>query len=56
MGYAPLTITYNNQYSKISLDTNKFITNRLESVIETKLRPVNQIPYTEVRIYFQQIS
>src|SRR5918996_3415043 len=50
MGYAPLTITYNNQYSKISLDTNKFITNRLESVIETKLRPVNQRPYTEVRI------
>ena len=47
---APLTITYNNQQSKVSLDTSKFITNRLEAIVKTEPRPLNQTPYTEVRI------
>ncbi|MGH9982708.1 MAG: hypothetical protein ACRD8W_01980 [Nitrososphaeraceae archaeon] len=47
---APLTITYNNQQSKISLDTSKFITNKLEAIIKTEPRPLNQTSYTEVRI------
>ena len=33
---SPLVIQYNNQESKISLDTSKFITNRLEAIIDTK--------------------
>lgn len=47
---APLTITYNDQMSKISLDTSKFITNKLESIIKTEARPRDQRPYTEVKI------
>lgn len=47
---APLTITYNNQRSKISLATSKFITNKLEAIIKTELRPSNQTPYTEVQL------
>ena len=46
----PLTITYNKQRSKISLDTSKFIASKLEAVIDTEPRPQNQAPYTEVSI------
>jgi hypothetical protein len=47
---SPLTITYNNLISKISLDTSKFITNKLEAIIKTEPRSVDQVPYTEVSI------
>jgi hypothetical protein len=47
---APLIITYNDLHSKISLDTSKFITNKLQAVIKTEPRPPNQTPYTEVSI------
>jgi hypothetical protein len=46
---APLIIQYNNLESKISLDTSKFITNKLEAIIDTKekLVPNN---YTQVQL------
>ncbi|MGH9977965.1 MAG: hypothetical protein ACRD8Z_19330 [Nitrososphaeraceae archaeon] len=39
---APLILRYNNQESKISLDTSKFIANKLEAIIETKEK---RVPY-----------
>jgi hypothetical protein len=47
---APLTIKYNDQLSKISLDTSKFITNKLEAIIKTEPRPLNEKPHTEVQL------
>lgn len=46
---APLIIRYNNQESKISLDTSKFITNRIEAIINTKEKPVPH-NYTQVQL------
>ena len=46
---APLIIQYNNQESKISLDTSKFITNKLEAIIDTKEKPVPN-NYTQVQL------
>ena len=46
---APLIIQYNNQESRISLDTHKFITNKLEALIETKEKPVTN-NYTQVQL------
>ena len=46
---APLIIQYNNQESKVSLDTTKFITNKLEAKIDTKERLVPET-YTQVQL------
>ena len=49
MATAPLVIQYNNQESRISLDTSKFISNKLEAIIETKEKPVPDT-YTQVQV------
>ena len=46
---APLIIQYNNLESKVSLDTNKFVTNKLEAIIDTKDKPVLN-SYTQVQL------
>jgi hypothetical protein len=46
---APLTIQYNNQESKFSLDTTKFIINKLEAIIDTKKKLV-QNNYTQIQL------
>ena len=46
---APLIMQYNNQESKVSLDTTKFITNKLEAKIDTKKRLVPDT-YTQVQL------
>lgn len=48
---APLIIQYNNQESRISLDTSKFITNKLMPIIETVPKPVSS-NYTQVQLTF----
>jgi hypothetical protein len=47
---APMSIRYNDKESKISLDTSKFIVQKLESIIETNRRSANEKPYTQVQI------
>lgn len=46
---APLIIQYNNLESRISLDTSKFITNKLEAIIDTEEKPV-QNNYTQIQL------
>jgi hypothetical protein len=54
---APLIIQYNNLESKISLDTNKFVTNKLEAIIDTKGKPVlNNYTQVQVTIPRDQLS
>jgi hypothetical protein len=46
---APLIIQYNNCKSRVSLDTSKFITNRLEPIIRTNEKPVSN-SYTQAEL------
>ena len=47
---APISIRYNDKESKISLDTSKFIVNKLEAIIETNQRSATEKSYTQVQI------
>jgi hypothetical protein len=46
---SPLIVQYNNQESRISLDTTKFISNKLKPIIETGSKPVPN-SYTQVQL------